>query len=116
MRKGPLIFLIITLLVLAYLVRSVFTLLTLLFEDCSRDAIRLSEIPVPNSALIDARPQLVPKIIHQTYINDSIPVQWQAAQQSCLELHKDYEYKVSATAIRAHPCAGNMPGSTTGID
>lgn len=37
----------------------------------------------------------IPKIIHQTYANHSIPDHWKQAQQSCLDLHPDYEYKVS---------------------
>ncbi|KAF4307731.1 hypothetical protein GTA08_BOTSDO04291 [Botryosphaeria dothidea] len=35
----------------------------------------------------------IPKIIHQTYANHSIPDHWKQAQQSCLDLHPDYEYK-----------------------
>ncbi len=95
MRRGPIILLIISVVVLGVLFRSVFTLLTLLVEDCSRDAIRHAEIPVPNSSAIDDRPQVIPKIIHQTYANDSIPANWNEPHQSCIDLHQDYEYKVS---------------------
>ncbi|KAF4539463.1 Mannosyl phosphorylinositol ceramide synthase SUR1 [Lasiodiplodia theobromae] len=35
----------------------------------------------------------IPKIIHQTYANRTIPDHWKQAQQSCLDLHPDYEYK-----------------------
>ncbi|EKG16492.1 hypothetical protein MPH_06268 [Macrophomina phaseolina MS6] len=35
----------------------------------------------------------IPKIIHQTYANTSIPDHWKPAQRSCLDLHPDYEYK-----------------------
>ncbi|KAL9112730.1 MAG: hypothetical protein Q9227_003033 [Pyrenula ochraceoflavens] len=94
MRRGLAIFLIINCLIVAFLVRSVFTLITLLFEDASADAIHRSEIPAPNSPLIDTRPQLIPKIIHQTYKNESIPGHWKVAQQSCIDLHSDYEYKL----------------------
>lgn len=100
MRRGLAIFLTINLLVIAFLVRSVFTLLTLLIEDGSADAIHSPEIPAPNSPLIDNMPQLIPKIIHQTYVNDSVPEHWREAQRSCIELHEDYEYKVSeASAV-----------------
>lgn len=98
MRRGLAIFLTINLLVIAFLVRSVFTLLTLLIEDGSADAIHSPEIPAPNSPLIDNMPQLIPKIIHQTYVNDSVPEHWREAQRSCIELHEDYEYKVSQTS------------------
>jgi mannosyltransferase OCH1-like enzyme len=37
---------------------------------------------------------MIPKIIHQTYINTSIPEQWKSGQQSCIDLHADYEYMV----------------------
>lgn len=94
MRRGLAIFLIINALVIAFLVRSVFTLLTLLIEDGSADAIHRAEIPAPNSFLIDNLPQLIPKIIHQTYVNDTIPEHWREAQRSCIDLHEDYEYKV----------------------
>ncbi len=82
---------------LVYAVHSVFTLLMLLVDNGrARDAIQHAEIPMPNSAaLLDGRPQLIPKIIHQTWVNTSIPTHWRAPQQSCLDLHQDYEYKVS---------------------
>ncbi|KAI9832516.1 MAG: hypothetical protein M1819_004305 [Sarea resinae] len=94
MRKGILIFLVINLLVVAFILNSVWTLLSLLLQDGSDDAIHRAEIPAPNSGLIDNRPQVIPKIIHQTYINESIPAHWRDGQQSCIKLHDDYEYKL----------------------
>lgn len=94
MRRGVIIFILVNILILSFLVRNVFTLLTLLLEDASADAIHRSDIPSPNSSLIESRPQLIPKIIHQTYINESIPEHWKGPQQSCIELHPDYEYKL----------------------
>ena len=94
MRRGLTIFLIINLLIICFLIRSVYTLLTLLVEDGSRDAIHPAEIPAPNSPLIDHRRQLIPKIIHQTYVNDTVPERWRESQKSCVDLHEDYEYKV----------------------
>lgn len=96
MRRSTAIFLIANFLLVLYLVNSVKTLLFLLVQDGASDAIHRSDIPAPGSELIDARPQLIPKIIHQTYINASIPPVWQAAQKSCVDLHSDYEYKVRA--------------------
>lgn len=95
MRRGILIFLVVNLIILSFLLRSVFTLLSLLVEDASADAIHRAELPSPNSSLIEQRPQVIPKIIHQTYKNDSIPEVWISAQQSCIDLHPDYEYIVS---------------------
>lgn len=110
MRKGPLVFGLVSLVVLALLLRSVFTLLTLLVDDGSRDAIRHAEIPVANSSVINERPQLIPKIIHQTYANESIPPHWRAPQQSCIDLHHDYEYKVREDR------AGGMRAPSGGIN
>ena len=36
----------------------------------------------------------VPKIIHQTWKDNNVPQKWQAARQSCIDLHPDYEYKL----------------------
>lgn len=94
MRRGIVLFLLINALIIGFLVRSVFTLLTLLVEDASEDAIHRSDIPSPNSSLLESRPQIIPKIIHQTYINESIPERWIEPQQSCIDLHPDYEYIV----------------------
>lgn len=99
MRRGLAIFLIINLLGIAFLVRSVFTLLTLLVEDGSADAIHSPEIPAPLSPLIENMPRLIPKIIHQTYVNESVPEHWREAQKSCIDLHGDYEYKVCSSRL-----------------
>lgn len=94
MRRGLLIFCLVNLLILSLLVRSVSTLLSLLVEDAAADAIHRAELPSPNSSLIEQRPQIIPKIIHQTYKNETIPEVWVEAQQSCIDLHPDYEYIV----------------------
>ena len=94
MRRGLVVFLVVNLIFIGFLVRSVSTLLMLLVEDGSRDAIHRAEIPAPDSDKLDGRKHLIPKIIHQTYVNESIPAHWKVAQQSCIDLHKDYEYKV----------------------
>lgn len=92
MRRSAIVFLLVALSILLFLLHEVSTLISLLLEDASADAIQKSELPAPNSTLLSSRPQLIPKIIHQTYINESIPTQWLAAQQSCIDIHPDYEY------------------------
>lgn len=94
MRRGVTIFVLVTVLVLGFAVHSVWTLLGLLVASGREDAILRGELPAPNSGTINDRPQLIPKIIHQTYKNDSIPEVWQGPQQGCLDLHPDYEYKL----------------------
>lgn len=37
---------------------------------------------------------IVPKIIHQTWKNENIPEKWKLAQQSCRDMHPDYEYRL----------------------
>lgn len=94
MRRGVTIFILVTVLVLGFAVHSVWTLLGLLVASGREDMILRGELPAPNSGTINDRPQLIPKIIHQTFKNESIPELWQGPQQSCLDLHPDYEYKL----------------------
>ena len=97
MRRALLLFLLINCVIIAYLVHSVWSLLTLLVVDGVDDAILKAELPAPGSDLLDSRTQLVPKIIHQTYKNESIPAVWKEAQASCLALHMEkdgWEYKL----------------------
>ena len=97
MRRGTVIFLVINLLIISFLLNAFSTLISLLFETGAADAIARAEIPAPGSELIDNQTQLIPRIIHQTYINSSIPPQWKPGQQSCVDLHKDYQYIVRCT-------------------
>ena len=99
MRRGVTIFLITTVVLLGFAVHHVWTLLELLVVDGREDAILRAELPAPDSAAISERPQLIPKIIHQTYINESIPAHWKGPQQSCIEKHPDYEYKVRTNSL-----------------
>ena len=93
MRRSHLIFLVITLILLTLSLRSVSTLLSLLIEDAAADIIQPAEIPTPNSNLNSSVSYAIPKIIHQTYANTSIPERWRPAQESCIKFHPDYEYK-----------------------
>ncbi|KAF2208363.1 glycosyltransferase family 32 protein [Cercospora zeae-maydis SCOH1-5] len=93
MRRPVLIFLILNLALIAFLVHSVWTLLELLVINGIEDAITKAELPPMGSEHdLDTKP-MIPKIIHQTYINTSIPAVWQEAQQSCLHLHQEPDWK-----------------------
>ncbi|PBP17048.1 hypothetical protein BUE80_DR012235 [Diplocarpon rosae] len=92
MRRGTIIFLVINLAIIGFLVHACSSLISLLFVTGEADAILRAEIPSPGSNLTDNGTQLIPKIIHQTYINDSIPARWKEGQQRCVDLHDDYEY------------------------
>lgn len=94
MRRGMIIFVVVNVIIFGFVFHTILPLLALLFDDVSADAIRPYDIPAPNSDLIELRPQLIPKIIHQTWKNETIPSKWAEPQQSCIDLHPDYEYKV----------------------
>lgn len=111
MRRPLLLFLIFNLLLIAFLVHSVWTLLELLVLNGVEDAITREELPPMGSGhTVDGVP-IIPKIIHQTYINTSIPEVWQEAQRSCLELHKkpDWEYKLWTDAMSVDFIAKEYP-------
>ncbi len=55
-------------------------------EDWFRDS------PGAHNATAEAAAWPVPKIIHQTYKNSSIPARWREAADSCTALHPDYQY------------------------
>jgi mannosyltransferase OCH1-like enzyme len=107
-RRNLYIFLLINLLFIAFLVNSVWTLLSLLVVDGLNDRISRAELPGPNSD-VKARERVIPKIIHQTYINESIPAHWQEAQQSCIDLHEDYEYILWTDAKSREFVAAEFP-------
>lgn len=107
MRRKIIIFFLVNLTVVSFLVHSFWPLICLLVEDGAQDQISRAEIPAPNSGRIEELHQVIPKIIHQTFITcdtqpylngtcatRQIPQVWEAVQNSCKELHKDYEYKV----------------------
>ncbi|KAM5440995.1 CSG1/SUR1-like protein [Microsporum ferrugineum] len=116
MRRGLLIFLLINTAIILFLVRSVFTLLTLLVEDATDDAIQNVELPGVNSSLIDLRPQLIPKIIHQTYKNESIPEIWVGPRNGCIEMHPDYEYMLWTDAKSREFISEHYPWFLTTFD
>lgn len=109
MRRSLLVFLLVSFIVVTFLLHSVSTLISLLFEDASADAIPQSEIPALNSTVEDTRPHLIPKIIHQTYKNESIPQNWKAAQESCIDLHPDYKYILWTDAMSSDFIAKEYP-------
>lgn len=73
--------------VLFFLVQHVWTLLSLLVVDGAHDAISRAELTP--SAFHGPRKPLIPKIMHQTWKNASIPTQWKEPRQSCLDLHTE---------------------------
>ncbi|MCJ1351140.1 MAG: hypothetical protein MMC33_001122 [Icmadophila ericetorum] len=94
MRRSVIAFLVINAVILVFLIHSVFTLLELLIEDGSADALSRAELPALDSTVPDLRPALIPKIVHQTWKNETIPEIWRKPRQDCIDIHPDYEYKL----------------------
>lgn len=75
--------------IIIYLTYLASDLISLWNDDTYADAFSESDLnPVEGSEL----PQLIPKIIHQTYKTTEIPDVWKLGQQACKDLHPDYEY------------------------
>lgn len=78
-----------------------------------------------NATTPDPRAGVVPPIIHQIYHNwkdpgnETIPAIWDAARQTCIDLHPGWEYKVGA-ASRAvssdDPCHVTSTDSYVAMD
>ncbi|EDO15350.1 hypothetical protein Kpol_457p1 [Vanderwaltozyma polyspora DSM 70294] len=88
--------------VLTIVLYTTFDLLTLAVDDTFKDAFTDHELNPEhyntntdtsnvNSTALN-KPQLIPKIIHQTYKTEEIPEHWKEGQQRCIDLHPDYEY------------------------
>lgn len=74
-----------------------FDLLMLCIDDTFQDALLDFELNPPRDRVTglevhDGKPELIPKIIHQTYKTEDIPEQWKESQKKCIDLHPDYEY------------------------
>lgn len=73
-----------------FLTYQLFDLITLLYDDSHQFAFLSNELNDEN--YINSQPQLIPKIIHQTYKTTKIPDQWLQGQQNCQILNPDYQY------------------------
>lgn len=81
--------LIVNSLIIGFILFQVFDLITLLHDNSNTDAITDQELAKPLSTTNNT---YIPKIIHQTYKNETIPKIWQGPQKSIVDLHPDYEY------------------------
>lgn len=89
--------------ILLFIVYYTFDLLTLCIDDTQHEALLdvdlnnqpydiLSNSSYSENSTINSKPQLIPKIIHQTYKTEDIPSQWIESQKKCKDLHPDYKY------------------------
>lgn len=94
MRRGTFIIICANIILLTWLVHMFSDLLSILDDRVGKQAITPAEIPHIGESLDPSIRTPIPKIIHQTYKNTTIPVQWRTAQKACIDLHPDYEYKL----------------------
>jgi inositol phosphorylceramide mannosyltransferase catalytic subunit len=92
MRRPLLILILVVCALVGSAVYMVSTLIGLLFETGLGSAINPDSLPSRSQWSEDHRP--IPKIIHQTWKNETIPETWSIAQYACLDLHPDYQYIV----------------------
>lgn len=78
------------LVILVVLLYLTFDLLTLAIDNVTHASLLHDDLNNSNSSISTQR--LIPKIIHQTYKNTSIPDHWKSGQQNCIDLHPDYQY------------------------
>lgn len=78
------------------------TLIALLFETGLNNAISPENLPLRTTQGGEEHYR-IPKIIHQTWKNETIPEAWAIAQYSCIDLHPDYQYIV-CSPFRSQLC------------
>lgn len=81
-------------LLLGSIVYYTFDLIALIIDDTAKEALTYDELNPPKDLIEKnlTKPQLIPKIIHQTYKTTDIPEHWKDGQQRCIDLHPDYKY------------------------
>ena len=104
MRRGALLPILLLFAFLAFAIHLVWNLLGLLFIDGSDDMITKAELPAPGSSRVNGRSQLIPKIIHQTYKNETIPVAWQDAQASATRSALRSMVRIIAALVMSRSC------------
>lgn len=75
------------LMIITFILYYTFDLLTLIIDDTTKDSIKPTD-------LLNLHPNntKIPKIIHQTYKTNDIPVDWRQSQSNCQIWNPDYEY------------------------
>lgn len=91
-----------------------------IFAEHSGISITQNEVALAHNATVpDARPQLIPKIIHQIFHdwrNQSMPSDWEQLRQTCIDLNEDWEYMVRIPVSREpHALTGDRRNSCLAI-
>lgn len=108
MRRAFVVFVVLHLGLLIYLAWICLPLIDLFFEHDSANDLGAATFPRSHSGkdwadggVADAV-ALIPKIIHQTFKTEDLPLAWRAAQQTCIDLHPDYVYMVHGSCYSIH--------------
>ena len=116
-RRGAFVFLIFISSVVTLLIYRSRLLFGLLLENGSSDAVDTPAILHDFSSLdVSQQPQLIPKIIHQIWINDSIPAQWQEGTKAVKHHHEGWEYMVGSAFIPRNHITNRHPRSSGPIN
>lgn len=91
---------------LLYLVYLLLDLISLVYDDSFQDAITEADLTTPKGF---DRPEIVPRIMHQTYKTAELPEDWQENQQLCIDMHPDYEYKLWTDELLREFIAAEYP-------
>lgn len=95
LRRVAVYLLLVDLMLVWLLLYSLDPLITLLRrnEDLFGARVALSRTDTPGGGRHSDRHN-IPRILHQTCANETIPHKWVDSQQRCKEVHSDFEYKV----------------------
>ncbi|WBW74451.1 mannosyltransferase Imt3 [Schizosaccharomyces osmophilus] len=95
MNKPALIFFSILSLIIVFTLHLFWGPIKLFFIDYRTDILQASDLPDDFTySPIDNTTENIPRVIHQTWKTEDIPDRWKDAQQSCINLHPDFEYKL----------------------
>jgi hypothetical protein len=112
MRYHPLIHVTGIALFVLYFVSLFRNVFKLLLEDISPYAFSQDELAAIDPHPKDNGTEPIPRIIHQVYLgfdNRVMPMSWKNAQQSCIDLHPEYEYMVHCLTVASRPrCAKSI--------
>jgi hypothetical protein len=100
LRKATLCLLLIDVLIVGLLVRTLEPLITLLRrnEELFGPRVELSQQAPTEASHLRPDHHKIPRILHQTCANDTVPEKWILSQRSCKKAYVDFEYKVCSCA------------------
>jgi mannosyltransferase OCH1-like enzyme len=96
LRKATLCLLLIDVLIVGLLVRTLEPLITLLRrnEELFGPRVELSQQAPTEASHLRPDHHKIPRILHQTCANDTVPEKWILSQRSCKKAYVDFEYKL----------------------